>query len=174
MELFNKTHTNIFSNFIPNIKIIRDSDPPWMNDDIKNKVKLKHKLYHSYLRHKKNNEDFAKLEDLCNETDNLVYKSKKEYYQNINTKLKDPLTSSNTYWSIMKTFLNGKKFSVITPLLFNRAFVNDFQEKANIFNSLFAKQCTLVLNNSVLASESTYMTEESIQSITFVNQMSLK
>ena len=74
----------------------------------------------------------------------------------------------------MKSFLNGKKFSVIPPLLFNRAFVDDFQEKANIFNSLFVKQCTLVSNNSVLASEFNYMTEEIIQSITFVNQMSLK
>ena len=36
---------NVFSNFIPDkIKTFRDSDPPWINDDIKNKVKLKHKL----------------------------------------------------------------------------------------------------------------------------------
>ena len=46
-----------------------------MNDDIKNKVKLKHKLYHRYLRHKMNNEDFTKLEDIRNEIDNLISKS---------------------------------------------------------------------------------------------------
>ena len=67
----------------------------------------------------------------------------------------------------MKTFSNGKKVPVIAPLLFNGAFVTDFQEKANIFNSFYAKQCTWVSNNSVLPSEFTYMTEERIQSITF-------
>ena len=75
-----------------------------MNDDIKNKVKLKHKLCHRYLRYKRNNKEFAKLEDLCNEIDDLISKSKKEYYQNINRKLNDPSTSSKTYWSIMNFF----------------------------------------------------------------------
>ena len=156
MELFNETHRNIFSNFTPNkIKTFKDIDHPWMNDDIKSKIKLKHKLYHRYLKHKRNNEDFAKLEHLRNETDNRISKSKKEYYQHINRKLNHPSTSSKTYWSIMKTFFNGKKVPVIPPLLFNCVFVTDFQEKANIFNSCFAKQCTLVSNNSVLPSKFT-------------------
>ena len=105
---------------IPNkIKTFEDSDPPWMNDDIKSKIKLKHKLYYRYLSHKRKNEDFAKLEYLRDEINNLISKSKKEYYQNINRKLNDPLTISKTYWSIMKTFFNGKKVPVIPPLLFN-------------------------------------------------------
>ena len=45
--------------------------------------------------------------------------------------------------------------------------LSNFQEKAKNFNSFFAKQCTLVSNNSFLPSEFTYMTEEHIQSITF-------
>ena len=168
MKLFNETLLIIFSNFIPNkIKTFRDSARPCINDDIKSKIKLKHKLYHRYLRHKRNKEDFAKVEHLHNETDNLIFKSKKEYYQSINRKLNDPLTSSKIYCSIMKTFFNGKKVPVIPPLLFNVAFVNDLEEKAKIFNSFFAKQYTLVSNNSVLPSEVTYMTEERIQSITF-------
>ena len=67
----------------------------------------------------------------------------------------------------MKTFSDRKKAPAITPLLFNGAFVTDFQEKANIFNSYFAKQCTLVSNYIVLPSELTYMTEERIHPITF-------
>ena len=82
-----------------------------------------------------------------------------EYYQNINRKQNDPSTGSKTYWSIMKALFNGNKVPAIPPLLFNGAFVTDFQEKA--------KQCTLVSNNSVLPSEFTYMTEERIHSITF-------
>ena len=49
VELFNETIMNIFSNVTLNkIKAFRNSDPSWMNDDIKNKTKLKHKLYHRY------------------------------------------------------------------------------------------------------------------------------
>ena len=82
---------NIFSNFIPSkIKTFRESDPPWTNDDIKSKIKLKHKLYHRHLRHKRKNEDFAKLEHLRNEIHNLISKSKNEYYENINRKLNGP------------------------------------------------------------------------------------
>ena len=118
---------DIFSDFVPNkTKTFRDSNPPWMNDDIKSKIKLNHKLYHLYLRRKRNNEDFAKLEHLRNETDNLISKSKNEYYQNINRKLNDPLTKSKTYWSTMKTFFRGKKVPVIPPLLINGALVTDF------------------------------------------------
>ena len=58
----------------------------------------------------------------------------------------------------MKFFFNCKKVPAIPALLFNGAFATDFQQKANIFNSFFAKQCKLVSNNSVLPSEFTYMT----------------
>ena len=44
----------------------------------------------------------------------------------------DLLTSSKTDWSVMKTFFNGKKVLVIPLLLFNGAFVTDFQEKQKL------------------------------------------
>ena len=167
VELFNKDLINIFSNFIPNKIKTFISHPLWMNDDTKSTIKLKHKLYHRYLRHKRNNEDFAKLEDLHNEIDNLISESKREYYQDNNRRLNDPLTSSKTCWSIMKIFFNGKDVPLIPLLLFDGAFVTDFQKKANICNSFFAKQCKLVSGNTALPIEFTYKTEESIQSITF-------
>ena len=78
LELFNKTLLSIFSNFIPNkIKVLRDSDLPWINDDIKNKVKLKLNIYLRHLSHKRNNKNFAKLEDLHNEIDNIISKFKR-------------------------------------------------------------------------------------------------
>ena len=145
-----------------------------MNDDIKSKVRLKHKLYRHYLRHQRNNKDFAKPEDLRNEIDNQISKSKKEHYQNINRQLNDLLTSIKTYWSIMKTFFNGKKAPAIPPFFCKGGFFFDFQEKANTFNSFFAKQRTLISNNSVLPSELTYMREERIHSVTFSESTLLK
>ena len=149
-------------------------NPPLMNDDIKSKVRLKHKLYHHYLRHQRNNKDFAKPEDLRNEIDNQISKSKKEHYQNSNRQLNDLLTSSKTYWSIMKTFFNGKKAPAIPPFFFKGGFFFDFQEKANTFNSFFAKQRTLFSNNSVLPMELTYMRKERIHSVTFSESYVIK
>ena len=73
-----------------------------------------------------------------------------EYYQNTNRKQNDPSASSKTYWSIMKNVFNGKKLPAIPPLLLNGAFSTDFQEKANIFNSSFAKPCSLVSDNCLV------------------------
>ena len=127
MELLHGTRMNIFSNFILNkIKALRDSDPLCRNDDTKSILNLNHKLYHRYLRHKKNNE-FAKLKDLRNGIDNLMSKSKKEFYQNITRKLNDPSKSSKTYRAIVNPFFKGKKVPAIPLLLFGGACITDLQ-----------------------------------------------
>ena len=45
-----------------------------------------------------------------------IEESKEKYYTKLLSRLADPLTSPKTYWSILKTFLNKKKF--IAYLLF--------------------------------------------------------
>ena len=60
----------------------------------------------------------------------------------LSTKLANPSTSSRSYWSILKTFVNGKKIPIISPL-----------EKANLFNQFFSKQC------QPLPKSNTYHTE---------------
>ena len=73
-----------------------------------------------------------------------------------------------TYWSILKTFHNGKKVLVIPPLFINSKFITDFQEKANVFNSLFAKQCSPIpSSSSVLPEKLSYMTKDRIKTICF-------
>ena len=48
------------------------------------------------IKTSKDIEALAKLEEIRNETDNLISKSKKEYYQNFNRKLNDSGTSNKT------------------------------------------------------------------------------
>ena len=56
----------------------------------------------------------------------------------------DPSTSPKTYQSIRKSFHGNKKIPCI-PLIFNeKRLVTDFKEKAELFNSFFAKQCSIV------------------------------
>ena len=41
---------NIFSNFIPSKYVtFDDRDPPWMNDFVKTKIKLKNQLYNTMV-----------------------------------------------------------------------------------------------------------------------------
>ena len=77
----------------------------------------------------------------------------------------DPTTSSETYWSILKTLLNNKK--VISPLFHQGKYVTDFKKKAELFNSFFAKQCSIIQNSSKLPLTLNKKTNNSISSITF-------
>ena len=106
LALFNETLLNIFSNFITNrTETFTDSDPPWMIENIKNKIKLKNNLYRQYMKHQTQISSLLKVEDLRIEISNLITKSKEKHYQRINAKLNDLSLSNKTYWSILKTFL---------------------------------------------------------------------
>ena len=92
----------------------------------------------------------------------------------MSTKLANPSTSSKTYWSILKTFVNGKKIPIIPYLLVNDKFITNFLEKANLFNEFFSKQCQPLQNNSTLPKSNTYHTENRLNDITFGNEKLLK
>ena len=57
----------------------------------------------------------------------------------MSNKLANSATSTKTYWSILKTFLNGKKIPCVPPLILENTFVTNFKEKAELFNTLFCK-----------------------------------
>ena len=92
----------------------------------------------------------------------------------MSAKLPDPSTLSKSYWSILKTFVNGQKNSVILPLLVNDKFVTNVLEKANLFNDFFSKQCQPVQNKSTLPKSNTYHTENRQNDIIFDNEKLLK
>ena len=84
-------------------------------------------------------------------------KRKEDYYNFIASKLNNPKTSVKTYWSILKSFYNGKRIPVIPPLLINNELVSDFKMKANHFKKIFASHCTPLNNNSTVPGNQTYI-----------------
>ena len=58
------------------------------------------------------------------------------------------MTSLKTYWSLLKTLLNNNKNS--SYLLQDNKYVTDFKKKAELFNLLFAKQCSKIDNSNEL------------------------
>ena len=79
----------------------------------------------------------------------------------------NPLTSTKTYWSILKSFLNNKKIPCIPPLFHQNSYINKCKDKAELFNKFLANQCTLINNSSVLPSPLFKRTENVISSINF-------
>ena len=69
------------------------------------------------------------VENLTNELSNLIPDTKTQYRSQLATKLVNPSTSGKTYWSILKTFANGRKVPVIPLLLINNEFVSNFKTK---------------------------------------------
>ena len=75
--------------------------------------------------------------------------------------------SPEIYWSLLKLFLNNKKIPIIPPLFHENKFITDFKEKAELFNAFFAKQCSLIDNNSSLPNKLIYLTEKRLTKIRF-------
>ena len=63
-------------------------------------------------------------------------------------------------------FLSNKKIPLIPPLYYNNRFITDLKEKAEIFNSFFSKQYSLISNNSSLPSYINYTTEKRLSTVT--------
>ena len=83
-------------------------------------------------------------------------------------KLADPNIRIKTYWSILKSFSTGKKVPCI-PLMFHQdSFITDFKQKAELFNSFFANQCSLI-NDSNIPTDSHLLTDKCLSNVTFTD-----
>ena len=130
--------------------ICNDKDPPWFNNQIKTLLDKKNHLFKSCMGNGRLAVDRVRLQKAGAELINTIKSPKENFYKNLAKNLNDPNTSSKTYWSIMKTFVNGKKTSIIPPLLVNNNLMSNFREQANIFNYFFVQQCQPIANNSIL------------------------
>ena len=65
----------------------------------------------------------------------------------------------------MKCFLTGKKVPCIPSVFHQNRFITDFKEKAELFNSSFANQCSSVQNSSVLPTDFELFRDKSFSNI---------
>ena len=104
ISLFNRTIKKILSNDIPHDTIIcDDKDPPWFNNNIKQLIQEKSNTYKSYILSDKNPQIFDRVKSLQNQLKCSTEGNKVMYYLRKSKKLRDPITSAKTYWSILKT-----------------------------------------------------------------------
>ena len=151
--LFNRTIKNILSNHIPyEIIICDDRDPPWINNRAKELINEKNDTFQCYLHSNKDLKLFNKVEYLQNELKTLIEANKEKYYSRISKIMMNPLTSTKTYWSILKSFLKNKKIPCIRPLFHQNRYISKYRDKAELFNNFFANQCSLIKISNVLPS----------------------
>ena len=124
-------------------------------------------MYKKYFNENKDPRIFDEVKCLQKELNSIIETNEQIYYSRLSKKLVDPMTSTKSYWSTLKVFLNNKKIPCIPPLRHQNKYVTNFKEKAEIFNSFFAEQCSLINNSSKLPSTFLKRTDKFISSISF-------
>ena len=115
---------------------------------IKSLINEKLRTYDAYRKNIGNSQLHKNLSSLQQRLRDLIDDSKQKYFLRLTQKLNTIQKSTKAYWALLKFFLNNRKIPVIPPLFHN----NKFLEKAELFNSFFAKQCSLIKNESKLSS----------------------
>ena len=82
---------------------------------------------------------FNKVEYLQNEYKSLIEANKEKYYSRISKRMMNPLTSTKTYWSILKSFLNNKKIPCIPPLFHQNRYITKRKDETELLINIFAK-----------------------------------
>ena len=113
-----------------------------------NLIKNKNIFYKSHTANENSTYKTEAIKTLQNKLTSTIENAKSEYYSKLSIKLLNPKTSSKAYWSILKSFVNDKKIPIILPLYHNGNFITNFCQKAELFNSFFAEQCSILLNSS--------------------------
>ena len=88
----------MFRNYVPNKYITTDDkDPVWMNETIKNKMKVRNNLFKQYIQNGRFESDFILIERLGNELSDIISQTKALYCKNLAKKLNNPLLQAKTY-----------------------------------------------------------------------------
>ena len=108
-----------------------------------------------------------KLKFLQERLKGLITKSKFNYYERIANKLNNLKRNSKPYWSLLICFLNNIKIPLTPPLFPENKFVTNFLEKAELTNSFFPKQRSIINNASTLPTHIQDLTNNCLSSVTF-------
>ena len=168
VTVFNRIILNIMKNIIPHETIVcDDKDLPWFDERIKSLIQEGALLLGTFRKNRNNVEIITCLNNFNNRLALLINTAKQNFYSKIAEKLQNTLRSSKAYWSLLKIFLSNKTIPIIQPLYHKNEFVINFKKKAELFNSFFADQCSLINNSSELPSKLEYLTQSRLSSVTF-------
>ena len=174
VSIFEECALNVFKNFVPNKYVVfDDKEPVWMDQSIKQLIKERDSCYSKYQSQGRRVEDLHIVTSLTDKINEQISNNRKSYFLNLSNQLNDKCLNPKKYWTLLRSFYNGRKVPLIPPILKGNKYVSDFKEKANYFNEFFSLQCSPVVNSSVLPDKS-YLTASSLESITISGSDILK
>ena len=138
-----------------------------MNKQTKTLIPEKNVLYKRLKRRIFNPKLLDKLDALQAKLQSSINFFQLEYYREISEKLSDPSTSPKCYWTLLKTYLIGRKILCIPPLFHDKNLPLTSKKKNEIFNFFFAKQHSLINNGSTLSSLFPLITDKSLSDVEF-------
>ena len=127
-------------------------------------LKRKNQLKKNYKKKGYKTEDKNRLDTYRNECQVAVECAKVNYISKLGNKLNDQDTHPKSYWKIIHRLMNKSRTPKIPPILHLDKFVLCCLEKAKYFNDFFAKQCTLIVNDSILP-EFIFLTDKRIGNV---------
>lgn len=128
---------------------IRPSDPPWLNNAIRRKIRIRKRAFRKAKSTNRQNH-WDKFRKLRNETVSFIRDAKRSYYEHLSTKLKSSSLSPRDWWNTLKHFISSKEKLPIPPLLCNGVTYFDDVEKSNILNDFFVKETLIIGDNTVV------------------------
>ena len=139
----------------------------------KNEISSKRKtMFIKAIGNSKNNNNIQYLRSLKllqEDQHNKIELSKSNYYSQITYKLTHIQKNTKAYWALLKRFLNYRKIPLIPPLFHGNEYITDFKKKAELLNSFFAKQCSLISNSSELPLNLHFTTEKRLDILNLSN-----
>ena len=107
----------------------------------KQAIKKNHRVFSKWKS--KGKPDIGKdtVKAVTQDTNRKIEQAKQNYAEDLESKLCDPSTSSDIFWSVINRLVSNKKTTNIPPILENGTIITSFDEKAGLFNGYFAAQC---------------------------------
>ena len=137
-------------------------------------INEKLRIYNAHCKNIGNSQLHKNLSSFQPRLHDLIDDSKQKYFSRLTQKLNTIQKSTKVYWALLKFFLNNCKIPVIPPSFHKNKFVTGFKEKAELFNSFFAKQCSLIKNDNQLLPRLHFLTDKHLSTVKFVNTDILK
>ena len=107
-------------------------------------INEKLRTYNAYRKKIGNSQLRKNMCSLQQQLRDLIDDSKQKCFLRLTQKLNTIEKSTKAYLVLLKILLGNRKIPVIPPLFHhNNKFATDFFKKAELFNSFFAKQCSL-------------------------------
>ena len=127
---------------------IRPSDKPWFTPYLRKKFQICYRL------HKRKNRtnrpaDVQKYTEARRNAKTLFRQARKTYYENLQSKIENPETTSKTFWKLLKSLFSTSSTGIPT-LNVNGTPITENRAKAEALNQFFASQSTIEDPNSDL------------------------